>query len=152
MATLSVRVLREVPKDLELREEDRRECELGGLTPSEAVAQSVAQSVSSYGVYVDGELLGLWGYSPTSLLGEACAAWLLTTPKSLEYPFHVLAISRRVIRLLLTMYPKVAVLADKRHERAVTWLKWLGFIPLRDEGGFVVMLAERPEGFVPWVF
>ncbi len=134
-----------VPRGIVLREADVAECWAGGLQPDEAVAQSIALSEQSFGVWVDDVLLGVWGYAPLSVLGSSCRAWCLTTPLVEWYKPLFTRLSITMVRGLLDRYNAVYCEVDTAHGRAIRWLGVLGFKLLRDQGRFALMCARRVD-------
>lgn len=140
--TLSVEKITAVP-ELEFRLEDMRECELGGFSVGGAAKLSLDKSLSSYKVVYEGDVVALWGFAPTSLLGNTAWVWMLSTPH-VEQCKHIFAAgSREVMNRLLETYPNLLVNVDPAYGRALRWLRWLGFVEVAHEGPFLQMLIQR---------
>lgn len=141
-----------VPYFHTLREADEEECRAAGLSPHDALSQSVRLSTASFALMVGSDVLLFWGYAAPSLLGPTCHAWMLTTPLADAHRIYIGRESRRVVRVLLTMYPTIHIVVDRQHRLARKWLKWLGFHPFERFGRFIEMRATRGKDFVPWAF
>lgn len=143
MATLRGEPLTEAPRGLRLREADKLECLAGGFTSDEAIAYSVKHSLRSEAVFAGDELLGIWGYCPSSILGTGVMAWMLTLPAADN---HKIAIGRATLRgvaALLEAFPAIYVSVDDRHTLALEWLSWLGFRCVRRRPGFCDLVKDR---------
>lgn len=126
------------------RPADQRECENYGLTVVEAIKMSLANSVVAHTVEVDGEVAAMWGYGAASLLSNVAVGWLMTTPVVDRHPKLFIQISRKVVTLILERYPVLRVLVDKQHEKAIAWLRFLGFDYFAEAiPGFIYMQKVR---------
>ena len=140
--TLSVEMIKTFG-EFELRKADELECLAGGLTAAEAIRQSIEWSLGAYKVTNGPETVALWGYTPTSVLGEACYAWLLTGPGVDKAPYAFGRLSKYVISDLLLLFPSIFVTVDPAHTRAINWLRWLGFTTRGSHGPFFKMQLDR---------
>lgn len=146
MAILSARVA--VPADaegFEARPADRLECENYGLTVCEAVKMSIENSIFAHTVEVDGEVAGIWGYGSYSLTNGTALGWLLTTPVVDRYPKLFVKTSKVIIAYILERYPRILVLVDENHAKAIAWLNHLGFqlYAAGPKPGFIYMEKVR---------
>lgn len=133
---------------LTLREPDTMECIAMGLSPYDAVSQSIAGSWESFEVRMEpkGELLAVWGYRPRSELGLTVDMWCLTTNVIDANRMAFARESRRLLGLLLEEFRAIECLVHVHHQAAVRWLKWLGFRATKSKDGFLTMRRERHGG------
>lgn len=151
--TLNAKPIGALARDIfDMRKADKEECRAGGMTPRQAVDQSIKLSLHCEALWAGDELVALWGYAPTSFLGGTCNAWLLTSPAVETNQIAFLRWSKDIVRKLLTLYPNVCITVHCKHKAAIKWVKWLGFHRDRFTGEFQEMRAVREEGFKPWVF
>lgn len=146
MAILNARLASEADAEVfQARPADRLECENYGLTVCEAIKMSLENSVFAHTVEVDGEVAGMWGYGSYSLTSGVALGWLMTTSVVDRYPKLFIKTSRTIVSYILERYPILRVLVDERHEKAITWLRFLGFeyFGLDDRSGFIYMQKVR---------
>lgn len=130
----------------EARPADARECENYGLTVCEAIKMSINGSVLAHVVEVDDEVAAIWGYGAPSFAGGGTAlGWLLTTKVVDRHPKLFVKSSKKIVEYILERYPRLLVLVDKEHTKALAWLRHLGFRPggEGDKPGFVYMEKVR---------
>lgn len=132
-----------LPGNFTFREEDERECRAGGLSPWQALRQSVDLSLEAYVMVYHGDVVCVWGYRPSTFMGETAHAWMLGTPLTKKYKFKLARESLRIIEYILEKYPKVQVTVHTEYDTAVEWLQWLGFDIVTTEGNFHTMVRER---------
>lgn len=130
---------------LPMREADAEECRRQGYEPQEALSESIRESLKSIAVFSDGELLGVWGYRPHTILGSTVNAWFLSTPAIENHRIAAARESKRVISFLLTLYPQIVVRVDKDYTLSINWLSWLGFEVSVKEGIFLDMILRRNQ-------
>lgn len=135
-----------IPEDLSwvrLREADEAECQVGGMTGAEAVAQSRDLSDECWMIQGDGEPMAFWGYYAVSVMGNVAMGWLLTLPAVDAVPRVLARSSRRVVDYILQKYPTLIVQTHYQHYTAMRWLEWLGFEELRADGPYTLMVKRR---------
>lgn len=144
---MHVEPLTEVPRNLVLRIEDERECLASGRSVGQCVVDNIDQSLFSFSVSLEGELVCLWGYAPTSLLGLGAQVWMLSTPAFAKHSRRMVRETRAQFQQLLTVYPSLFAGVQKSYAASVRWLEWLGFFPTLEyfEGDqpFLLMRATR---------
>jgi len=120
-----------------------QECEGHGLTPEQAVLYSLQTSMVADTAIMDGKPIAMWGLCPRSLVGERALLWMLDTP-AVQGPGRkaLLTLSRYFTEWSLDRYPVLECLIDNRHDKALRWVKWLGFRPT---GGTVRLGAQAVE-------
>lgn len=96
-----------------------------GLTPIQGVEWSVGHSDASYGAFVDGVLVAIWGIA--SLPNGGGAPWLLATEDLRKYAIRFYHITREHISQMLEAYGYLENYVDARNIDSIRWLKWLGF-------------------------
>lgn len=110
-----------------LREADKKECLAIGLTPEKAIESCVRNSLASFVVMVDGNLVATWGYSTKNPLSGIGYPWLLTTPLMLKYKVFFARRSLHCRDFLLTRFNRLEVLVAAEYLQAQEWLEWLDF-------------------------
>lgn len=110
-----------------MRDGDRKEClDILGLSPYNAVKQSVLQSEEAYTGWRDG-ILGIIGVVPPSLLGDTAQPWMLTTNQLTKSPRVILKFTKPFIKRWLERYPRLVNYVDAEYTAALRWAKWSGF-------------------------
>lgn len=125
-----------------MREEDRAEVEAFGDDPMEALEGSVARSVEAWTAQADGRVIGIFGLAPPTVLSDMAVPWLLTTK---DMPYHkreFLVRSRQIVNDWQSRYGLLVNYVDMRYEKALRWLKWLGF-----ENGEIVGIGPDNRPF-----
>ena len=113
--------------DIRLRWEDEEECALGGMSPAEAVMDSVRRSDEAYRVVYEGEVLAYWGLREDCIVGGRASVWCLSTPAMDRHPGFAARESLMLVESLLTDHYHLSCIVDSDYKRAVRWLEWLGF-------------------------
>lgn len=134
-----------IPYFEKLRDGDEAECAIIGLSPHEAISQCIRLSLLNFSATVDGEALAFWGYRPITILGNSCQMWLFSTPLVEKHKVLFARETARHLAQALHHWGEITVLVDLRYERAVKWLRWLGFLPKGSNGPFVVMAINRGD-------
>lgn len=126
-----------------LRKEDEDECALGGMTPLQAVMQSVEGSTRSWAISHGGEVLVYWGFRANSIISGGCRAWMLSTPAIEKHRIFAARKSQALLGLLLEDFAFITVVVDPRYALAIRWLEWLGFVRSGFWEHFFEMTIER---------
>ena len=124
--------------------QDVAEIEAMGFTPRQALGYSLDGSTVADCALVDGVPAALWGICPRSLVGERALLWMLGTPAVQQNAKALLVLSRYFADWAQQRYPVLEALIDSRHDKALRWVRWLGFRPT---GGSVVMRGVTFIGF-----
>ena len=124
--------------------QDVAEIEAMGFTPREALGYSLNGSTVADCALVDGVPAALWGICPRSLLGERALLWMLGTPAVQQNARALLVLSRYFADWAQERYPVLEALIDSRHDKALRWVKWLGF---KSTGGCTTLRGVRFIGF-----
>lgn len=133
-----------------LRKSDARECFALGLTPIKAIKESVEESLASYVILVDDEIVALWGYGTRNMMNGIAYPWCLTTPALEKHKVYFARGSIAAKRYLLSQFVRLEVLVDAHYLAAQNWLEWLGFskhpnaiLMGPNNSPFIFMWAER---------
>lgn len=129
-----------------LRDEDAQECIAVGMTPMAAIDFSVRNSLESFAVTVDGQVLVVWGYGTRHFMADTGYPWLLTSPLVEKHRFFFARTSQSALSYLHRRFRRLEVFVDARYLRAQAWLEWLGFNvegPAIGAPPFVWMTRER---------
>lgn len=81
----------------------------------------------AYAVRIDGNLLGICGVVPVSLVGSIGMPWWLSTRQVERYPVTFLKGSREFIQIVHERYDTLQNYVDIRYARALAWLRRIGF-------------------------
>lgn len=140
-----------------MREADQLEVRaLTGKDPRQALLESFAQSLAPQVLYVDDEVIAMWGVAEMegTLLGGgefAGMVWMLTS-EAIER--HKRTFLETALEIFPTLFKQKKVLynaIDIRHEKAMRWGKRMGFqfqkphpmgVEGRDFAPFTVTLQE----------
>lgn len=145
MATLDVKVVTpdELPAVVVLREADEAECHAAGLSPLEALTCSVRLSAQAWEARVDGRVVGWFGHTPVSILGNMGVVWCLSAPAADDHRTLFGRRSYSYLQYMLSLYAEVICQVDLNHKQAKRWLKWLGFSEINRCGKFATMKRVR---------
>jgi hypothetical protein len=99
------------------------------LTPIDALRLSVLQSREMITGIADGRVVLMAGVATRSFLGDQTrgVTWMLGAEELPQHSKHFLRGSRRFIEIVRPRYSILENWVDKRHHRAIKWLRWLGF-------------------------
>jgi len=112
-----------------MRDEDAAEVMAShGFMPEAAVRDSVARSVQSVAVVADGELLCLMGLAHAERPGGSIAIpWCLST-KTVDRKRRAFLVGTHVVVEAMAKQNRVLFqMVDARYEKALRWVKLLGF-------------------------
>lgn len=127
--TLRVEDLEDV-KDLgsfQLRNLDAKECFALGSRPEEAVDMCLDVSEEAYSVWIEDDLLAIWGWRWASFISSGLEFWLLTTPLVDKYPKVFVRECLHELKRLVSIYGSVSVRIWDGHTQAIRLAKRLGF-------------------------
>lgn len=111
-----------------MRAEDRAEVEAMGHTPHEAMERALQVSGRDcYAMLIDGKVAAVGGVATFNLLARAGSPWLLTTVLVEKHPKEFYRITRQAVSILRDQFDYLVNLVDTRHEKAMRWLRRLGF-------------------------
>lgn len=129
--------------DIRLRWEDEEECRAGGMSPTEAVLDSVARSTAAFRAECDGEVVAYWGWRDDCIVGGRASVWCLSTPAMDRYPRYAARESLMLVRAMLETHYHLTCVVDVEYGRAIRWLEWLGFEHGPKIGRFMEMHITR---------
>lgn len=110
-----------------MRDGDVAECmALGGLTPRQALDQSLASDGLRWTGLLDGEPAAIFGVVPVTLMGGSGVAWLLGTPLMLKHWRTFARQSKPLLRELLDHYDVLLNVVHVDNRVALRWLAWTG--------------------------
>ena len=110
-----------------LRSGDAAEVEAFGLSQRDALLESVNVSLFALAALEDGVPIALFGVAADDMMGSTGRPWMLTTAEVERHKKQFLRDSRHWIENVQVMYPSLENWVDARYERAIRWLRWLGF-------------------------
>lgn len=126
-----------------MRAEDAAECRAGGMEPTEALRTSIEQSQEAYVFGYKGDLLCVFGFQPSTFMGETAHAWMLSTEHAAKHWYKFARTSFRTMHWLLERFPKIEVSVHEDYHLAVEWLGWLGFTINETKDNFHIMVRVR---------
>jgi hypothetical protein len=109
------------------RDREQATCEKLGITPAKSLRQSVTDSHESTMVFVNDELVALWGHGSRDRLCGTGTAWFLALPNAGAVRYRIARVSIHAIEYLLTIYNRLEVFVDAEFLESIKWLEWLGF-------------------------
>ena len=113
--------------------ETMRQCDVDEVwasshtTPLEALQRGVQFSQEPFTGLMDGKVVCIFGVSQISPLSEEARPWLLASDLIDETAHTFLRVNRVYIREIKKKYPFLQNWVDCRNEKAIRWVKWLGF-------------------------
>lgn len=111
-----------------MRQADAREVWAAGRhTPEQAVKLSVLASRKAMSGLVDGKVACIFGIASPTLLSDVGQPWLLGSDLVEQHAKRFLRLSRGWFEQQKGQYFALANLVDARNDKAIRWLKWLGF-------------------------
>lgn len=113
-----------------LRPADEREAwKVAGLPPDVALRLTLDGSDMAAAILVDNIIVALFGVCSLGALTGTAAPWLLahTDFERPETAVCMGRISRRFITHWLSVFGRLENYADPEHEKALVYLRWLGF-------------------------
>lgn len=109
------------------RPEDRAEfIAASGCTPLQVLERGAALSTCWAGL-VDDEPVCVFGVSPVSTLTGIGCPWMVATPAMERQPRALMRASRVVMDDFRSRYTWLTNFVDNRNQKAIDWLRWLGF-------------------------
>lgn len=109
-----------------MRAEDRAEIEILGAMPRRELWRSFRTSLVARAALVDGEIAAAWGVCGP-LFAPVGVAWLLTAPPVERVPLACVRVGRQETREMLAFFPTIANRVHAPYERAVRFMRLLGF-------------------------
>ena len=112
-----------------IRQADRDEVAASSnRTPEQALYEGLKRSDGyAWAGIADGEVVCIFGIAPMNILSDVGVPWMLGTPMIEKYATVFLKRSKKYVRGMCIMYPKLMNYVDDRNDVAKQWLQWLGF-------------------------
>ena len=114
-----------------VREADKMEIfAASGDTPEEALIDSLERSIMAKTMLADGEIIGMFGLVPVSILGGITVAWFISTENLERYKISFARSCRKNRKKLYGLKEHCDILVnyvDARYKTSLIWLQWLGF-------------------------
>lgn len=111
-----------------MRPEDVAECWAAQhLTPYEAIKRSLSYTDHPKTGLVDGKVINIWGVGKTTSLSDEGIPWMLTS-HLVDYHIRPFLVESKAA--LVEMKKEASTFSnvvDARNNKAIKWLKWLGF-------------------------
>lgn len=99
-----------------------------GVSPGQALADSIAVSDRVYAVYLSGELAFVTGAAPLDHLpGCPACGWLLSSGAVDRHPRGFIEATREIADAFVDEYGVLVQWVDARYEKALRWVRRLGF-------------------------
>ena len=116
------------PLVMRVRPEDVSELWAAAMaTPERALRDGILLSPESWVGMADDLPLCIFGVAPVSLLGRVGAPWMVGTSDIDRHAFGFLKACKGAVAEMIAPYPYLFNFVDARNDKAVRWLKWLGF-------------------------
>jgi len=100
---------------------------LNGLSPLEALTESLKASSQAYSTIHNEQVVLMCGVGPVPNHPELGCAWLLGSPEMSTVSRFFMRHSRAYVSLFHRHYPVLWNLVDARNMTHIRWLKWCGF-------------------------
>lgn len=114
-----------------VREADKAEILAAtGETPEEALLDSLERSSMAKTMLADGEIIGMFGLVPVSILSGVNVAWFISTKNLEKYKMSFARDCRKNRKKLYGLKEHCEILVnyvDARYKTSLIWLQWLGF-------------------------
>lgn len=110
-----------------MRKEDSTEVLALGYSPLEALRYSLKESMIAETALLGEDVVAMWGATAQTQLGHKALMWMLGTDLVPKHPRELLRGSKSFVEHIQSKYPLLECLVDKRYEKAVRWIKWMGF-------------------------
>lgn len=110
-----------------MRSKDRDEAAACGFVPESACRMSLNNSLEAWAVYVEDELLCVFGVGPMNSAPGITVAWLMTSVHVDKYPLTFWRCSKVVINYLRDKHVLMVNMVHGKYIEAIRWLERLGF-------------------------
>jgi len=111
-----------------IREADRSEIyDLTLMKPLEALKKSLDVSLVACTGLIDDTPICVFGVGDTGLMFNTGRPWMIGTNEIDKAPVTFLRRNKRYVQKMLDCYGFLENYVSKENERAIQWLKWLGF-------------------------
>lgn len=96
-------------------------------TPLHAIKRGMRSSSMTFAGLIDDEPIAVFGVVPASLLTGIGCPWMVATPELERVHKTLLRCSRVGLAAMAEVYPHLVNFVDARNDKAIRWLRWLGF-------------------------
>jgi len=110
-----------------MRQADIDELDAIGVQPKPALMNSLRCSMLAWTGLADGEIVCIFGVSSSNLLAGVGQPWLMGTDLIVKHSREFIRRSRPCVRKMLEIYSHLENYVDVRNEKAIAWLKYIGF-------------------------
>jgi hypothetical protein len=110
-----------------MRQADRDECAAFGLTPEQSLSKCLGVSRDTIAGLADDEVVALLGTFRSDQYPDIAFVWLQSTTAADRHTKAFARTSKRYVEDLKTKYSRIGNFVDARYEKAVKWIRWLGF-------------------------
>lgn len=110
-----------------LRNMDAAEVAAHGLSPRDALLNSMKHSDAPKAVIVDGKVIAIFGIAKMTLLSDEAVPWMLGSHEIPNHAKAFLRFGRAWIAEVRKQHPVLIGHVDVRYTQAIRWLEWLGF-------------------------
>jgi hypothetical protein len=100
---------------------------LAHMSVAQGLKQSLQHSQQAYAGVAKGRLLCVIGVASRSLIGGSAEPWLIGHARLDRHAHAFARASRPALAQWVQHYGRLANWVDARNERAIRWLRWLGF-------------------------
>lgn len=134
-----------------MRDADRREAEILGISPERALWRSWKSSLFSKAGLIDGEVAAIWGVRGTPM-GIIGTPWLITG-KAIEKisPLKFTRIYQKQVDEMINIFPELVNYVDSSYTKAIRMLENIGFkledpVPVGATGALYRRFTMKSEG------
>lgn len=110
-----------------MRKEDSTEVLALGYSPLEALRSAINESMIAETALLGDDIVAMWGATANTQLGHKALMWMLGTELVPKHPRELLRGSMSFVEHVQSKFPLLECLVDTRYEKAVRWIKWMGF-------------------------
>ena len=132
-----------------LRDMDKRECLIAGVTPWRALMQPLQDHrAETYTALLNDEPVMMFGIVPEHEL--VASIWMLCSEKVNRYPKTFLKWSPAFVDYFQQQFYLLQNVCPSDHEKTLSWLEYLGFVTLPDpidKNGYEVLRFVRCQDF-----
>ena len=96
-----------------------------GLSPEDALRQSLAASSTAFSGFADGKIVLMYGVAPDDA-GDGIV-WMLASDELEKHQTAFLRRSKAFVNCVCSCYSTLRNMVDARNETSIKWLRWLGF-------------------------
>jgi hypothetical protein len=77
---------------------------------------------------VDGQVACIFGVNGRTILSEVGVPWMIGTDLIAKHAKAFLRRNKKMVAVMLSLYPTLINYVDVRNVKAIEWLRWLGFV------------------------